>query len=145
MNDLRSAKVMMQILKADATHEETTQNLEDLLRNIESYIILTAQEKFGTTVADNWLTRLEQAKKTKSAEHEETTSTFIPGLPRDQSWVRIQTSPDLPLEQVKSLSTEHNLSSRTQHENYVLVYGNEKNMKAFLKTMAGKQRGARKI
>ena len=145
MNDLRSAKVMMQILKADATHEETTLKLEDLLRNIESYIIFTAQEKFGATVADNWLTRLEQAKKTESEEQEETTSKFIPGLPRDQSWVRIQTSQDLPLEQVQSLAKEHNLSSRAQHENYVLVYGNEKNMKAFLKNMAGKHRGAQKI
>ena len=100
MNDLRSAKVMIQILKANATYKETTLKLENLLRNIESYIIFTAQEKFGATLADNWLKKLEKAKKTESKEQEETKSKFIPGLPKNQSWVRIQTSQDLPLEKV---------------------------------------------
>lgn len=144
MNDLRSAKVMIQILKANATYNETTLKLENLLRNIESYIIFTAQEKFGTTFADNWLKKLEKAKKTESKEQKETKSKFIPGLPKNQSWVRIQTSQDLPLKKVKSLAKEHSLSSTTQHENYVLVYGTEKNMKSFLKTMADQHRGARK-
>ena len=141
MNDLRSAKTMIQILKADPTHIESIPRIETYLRNVESYAVLMAQEKLGTEFVERWLTKLEKAKKT---EIEEVTPRFVPGLPRDKNWVRVQISEDTPREDVESLVKENKLSCKMQKNGYMLVYGNGESIKSFVKKMAEKFRGTRK-
>ncbi len=144
MNDLRSAKTMIQILKADPTHIENIPRIETYLRNVESYAILMAQEKLGTESAEGWLRKLEKAKKIKIEEKEEVTPRFVPGLPRDKNWVRVQISKDTPRETVESLVRENKLSCKMQKNGYILVYGNGESIRSFVKKMAEKFRGTRK-
>jgi hypothetical protein len=144
MNDLRSAKTMMQILKADQTHIENIPRIETYLRNVESYAVLVAQEKLGTEFVERWLRKLEKAKKTEIEEEEEVTPRFVPGLPRDKNWVRVQISEDTPKEDVESLVKENRLSCKMQKNGYMLVYGNGESIKSFVKKMAEKFRGTRK-
>ena len=144
MNDLRSAKTMIQILKADPTHIENIPRIETYLRNVESYAILMAQEKLGTGFVERWLRKLEKARKTKIEEKEEVTPRFVPGLPRDKNWVRIQISKDTPREDVESLVKENKLSCKMQRNGYMIVYGNGESIKSFVKKMAEKFRGTRK-
>ena len=144
MNDLRSAKTMIQILKADPTHIENIPRIETYLRNVESYAILMAQEKLGTGFVEQWLRKLEKARKTKIEEKEEVTPRFVPGLPRDKNWVRIQISKDAPREDVESLVKENKLSCKMQKNGYMIVYGNGESIKSFVKKMAEKFRGTRK-
>jgi hypothetical protein len=144
MNDLRSAKTMIQILKADPTHIENIPRIETYLRNVESYAVLVAQEKLGTEFVERWLRKLEKAKKTEIEEKEEVTTRFVLGLPRDKNWVRVQISKDTPREDVESLVKENKLSCKIQKNGYILVYGNGKSIKSFVKKMAGKFRGTRK-
>ena len=144
MNDLRSAKTMIQILKADQTHIESIPRIETYLRNVESYAVLVAQEKLGTEFVERWLRKLEKAKKTEIEEEEEVTPRFVPGLPRDKNWVRVQISKDTPRETVESLVKENKLSCKMQKNGYMLVYGNGESIKSFVKKMAEKFRGTRK-
>jgi len=144
MNDLRSAKTMIQILKADPTHIENIPRIETYLRNVESYAILVAQEKLGTGFVERWLRKLEKARKTKIEEKEEVTPRFVPGLPRDKNWVRIQISKDTPREDVESLVKENKLSCKMQRNGYMIIYGNGESIKSFVKKMAEKFRGTRK-
>lgn len=144
MNDLRSAKTMIQILKADPTHIENIPRIETYLGNVESYAISMTQEKLGTEFVERWLRKLEKAKKVKIEEKEEVTPRFVPGLPRDKNWVRIQISEDTPQEDVERLVKENKLSCKMQKNGYMLVYGNGESIKSFVKKMAEKFRGTRK-
>jgi len=143
MNDLRSAKTMIQVLKADQTHTETISRIDTYLRNVESYAISTA-EKLEKKIAEDWLKKLEDQKRAKTAEKPEATSRFIPGVPRDKNWVRIQMLEDIPQENLKKLVKENGLSYKTQKNGYITVYGNGESVKKFVKMMAEQFRGARK-
>ena len=144
MNDLRSAKTMIQILKADPTHIENIPRIETYLRNVESYAVLMAQEKLGPEFVERWLRKLEKAKKIKTEEKEKVTPRLVPGLPRDKNWVRVQSSKDTPREDIESLAKENKLSCKMQKNGYMLVYGNGESIKSFVKKMAEKFRGTRK-
>ena len=136
MNDLRSAKTMIQILKADPTHIENIPRIETYLRNVESYAIFTAQEKLGTEFVKQWLRKLEETKKIRIEEKEEAPPRFVPGLPRNKNWVRVQISKNTLRKDVERLAKENRLSSKMQKNGYMLVSGNEERIKAFIKKMA---------
>ena len=140
MNDLRSAKTMIQVLKADTTHIESISRIDTYLRSVESYAIFTA-EKHRTKV-EEWLKKLKMKKRDKNKE-EMAVSRFIPGVPRDQKWVRIQISEDTPPEEIKILVEASNLSCKMQKNGYILVYGNGENIKSFMKSMTERFRGTK--
>ena len=144
MNDVRSAKTMIQILKADPTHIENIPRIETYLRTVESYVISRAQEKLGTEFAEKWLRKLEKARKTKIKEKKETTLKFVSGFPRNKKWVRVQISKDTSRKETERLAKENKLSFKMQRNGYMLVYGNGKSIKSFVKKMAEELRGTRK-
>ncbi len=142
MDDLRSAKTIIQILKADPTHTESISRIETYLRSVESYAIFAA-EKLETEIAEEWLKKLEDPIRVEKKEKREASSRFIHGFPRDKNWVRIQISEDTPLEAVKKLVTKSKLSYKKQEKGYMIVYGNRDNIKSFVKSMAEQFRGSR--
>jgi len=145
MNDLRSAKTMIQILKADPTHIENIPRVETYMGNVESYLIFAAQEKFGSQFVERWMRKLEEARKTvKVEEKAKPTPRFVPGLPRDNRWVRVQISEDTPRGDVERIANENRLSYKMQKNGYMLVYGNRQSIKTFVKKMAERLRGERK-
>jgi hypothetical protein len=145
MNDLRSAKTMIQILKADPTHIENIPRVETYMGNVESYLIFAAQEKFGPEIVERWMKKLEEARRTIKAERKaKPTPKFVPGLPRDKRWVRIQISEDTSRGDMERIAKENKLSCKMQKNGYMLVYGNSESIKTFVKKMAEKFRDARK-
>jgi hypothetical protein len=142
INDLRSAKTMIQVLKADPTHTENRSRIDTYLRNVESYAIFTT-EKHGTEIVEEWLKKLEEPKIVKNKEKRKESSRFIPRAPRDKNWVRIQISEDIPREDVKKLVEKSGLSYKTQKNGYMLVYGDGENIKSLVKRLTEQLRGAR--
>ena len=140
MDDLRSAKTIIQVLKADPTHIESISRVDTYMRSVESYAIFTA-EKLG--IVEEWLKKLKELKKVKDQERGSTVSSFIPGVPRDKSWIRIQIMEDNLQENVEKLVKESKLSHKMRKNGYMLVYGNEENIKIFVKRMAEQFRGSR--
>jgi len=142
MNDLRSAKTIIQVLKADPTHIESISRIDTYMRSIESYAIFTA-EKLGTKNVEEWLKKLKDPKRVKKKEKREENSRITPRVPRDKNWMRIQISEDTPPEGIKKLVKESKLSYKMQKNGYILVYGNGENIKSFVKRMAEQFRGSR--
>lgn len=141
MKDLRSAKTIIQILKADPLHTESISRIETYLRNVESYVIFTA-EKLGTDTLQEWLKKLkEPIKLDKKKEAEQ--SRFVAGVPRDTNWVRIQITEDTPLKAIQKLVKQNKLSYTTQEDGYVIVYGETNNIKSLIKTIAERFRDSR--
>jgi hypothetical protein len=143
MNDLRSAKTMIQVFKADTTHIENIPRIEIYLENVEAQLISMAQEKAGSEFVAKWMEKLEEARRKVSEEKEES-ARFVPGLPRDKHWVRVQISEGTPQKEIEKLAKENNLSHKIQKDGYMLVYGDDENIKAFVKKMAAKFHRARR-
>jgi len=143
MNDLRSAKTMIQVFKADPTHVENIPRIETYLESVESHLFLVAEEKYGAKFVEEWMEKLSQARR-RVEEREETTSKFVPGLPRGKHWVRVQISKDTPQKDIRRLAKEEKLSYKMQKNGYMLVYGNIESIKSFVKTLAEKFQETRK-
>ncbi|MDH5437482.1 MAG: DUF2096 domain-containing protein [Candidatus Bathyarchaeota archaeon] len=143
MNDLRSAKTMIQILKADPTHLENLPRIETYLESVESSLVFMMQEKFGSSYVEQWIKKLEEARRAPE-EEEEAAPRFVPGLPRGKHWVRVQVSEDAQKNDIKRLAKENKLSSKMQKNGYMLVYGDIENVKLFVKKMAKKLQVERK-
>jgi len=141
INDLRSAKTMIQVLKADPTHTENISRIDTYMRSVESYAIFAA-EKLGTETVEEWLKKLKDTETVKKKEDRAAGSRFSLGAPRDKSWMRIKISDDTPLEDVKNLVKESKLSYKMQENGYILVYGNGNNIKSFVRMMAEQFRGS---
>jgi hypothetical protein len=137
MNDLKSAKTMINILKADPNRGETLQKIEEYLANVESYLVSEGQKIFGAKYLEEVLKRLNEASQKISCEEEEETR-FISGVPREEKWIRVKTSKELPAEKVKAIAEELNLSCNIQDDGYLLVYGKDDRIKEFVKKIANK-------
>jgi hypothetical protein len=137
MDNLKSARTMIKILKADPSHGETMQKIEEYLSEVESYLISEGQKNFGAEYVDKWLKRLDEASmRIPDLEEEETR--FVPGLPREQRWIRVKPSAELPIEKLKALAEESNLLCELQSDGCLLVYGEGERLKEFVKKMAKK-------
>jgi hypothetical protein len=137
MDNLKSARTMIKILKADPSRGETMQKIEEYLSNVESYLISEGQKKFGVEYVDKWLKKLDEASM-RFPDLEEEETRFVPGLPREHKWIRVKPSAELPMEKLKLLAKELNLSCELQGDGYLLVYGEDESLKEFVKKMAKK-------
>ncbi|MGQ9538107.1 MAG: DUF2096 family protein [Candidatus Bathycorpusculaceae bacterium] len=135
-NDLKSAKTLIDVLRADPSRLEASQRIEEYLNNVESYLISEGQ-RFGEKYVEDWLKRLEDASR-RVFEREELESRFVPGLPRGQRWVRVKPSREMPIEALKALAKELSLSFNVQKDGCLLVYGEDERVKDFVKKMATK-------
>ncbi len=138
MNDLKSARTMIKILKADMSRGETLQRIEEYLSNVESYVVSEGQKKFGVEYLDEWLERLNMASSQIIDEEEEETSRFISGAPREQKWIRVKTSAELPIERLRALAQESNLLCNVENNGFLLVYGKDEDIKSFVRKITVK-------
>ncbi|MBS7646825.1 DUF2096 family protein [Candidatus Bathyarchaeota archaeon] len=134
-DDLKYARILINVLKADPSRLETSQKIEECLNNVESYLISEGQ-KFGEKYVEEWLEKLEEASR--KIDEDEGVSRFVPGLPREQRWIRVKSSNEIPLDTLKALAEELNLSFETQADGYLLVYGEDESVKKFVKKIATK-------
>ncbi len=133
MNDLRSAKTIIHVLKVDPTQTESISRVDTYLRRVESYVISRA-EKLG--IVENWLKKIKEIKILKDQERKVAVTRFIPGAPRDKNWIRIQISEDNIRENVKILLKESKLSYKIMKNGHILIYGKKENIRKFVKTIA---------
>jgi hypothetical protein len=139
MGDLKNAKTLMKILKAEPSRGENIQKIEQYLGNVESYLVSEGQKKFGFECVDKWLERVAKASS-EIFDEEERETRFIPGMPRQQKWIRVTSSEDLPVEQLRAVAEEMSLSYSFQKDGALLVCGEDQSIKDFVKKMASKYR-----
>ncbi|MEM2937310.1 MAG: DUF2096 family protein [Candidatus Bathyarchaeia archaeon] len=137
IGDLKYARTLINVLKADPSSLETGRRVEEYLRNVESYLISEGIEKLGNKYVDEWLKQLDEASK-KVFDDEGEEVRFIHGVPRDKRWIRVKPSDDMPIEMLKALAGELNLSFNVQKDGCLIVYGEEEYVKDFVKKMATK-------
>jgi hypothetical protein len=143
LNDLRSAKTMILVLKADPTHIESISRIDTYLRTVEAYTIFTMEKKRKGNV-EEWLKKLKGQERVEINEKVEKNSTFVTRIPRNKNWIRIQISEDIPREEMEKLVGENGLSYRLEQNGYILVHGDKEKIKSLVKRLTEQFRGARK-
>ncbi len=146
MSDLKSAKTMIKLMDTGEGRGEIGPKVEQYLASVEAYVVTEAEKIFPSERIDEWLRRLEgsscdvcagQAKATSKEE-----SRFVPGLPRDQKWIRITPIASLPQEKLEQLAVESSLSFKEEKDGHLIVFGDAEAIREFVKkmtTQAGKE------
>jgi hypothetical protein len=138
VNDLRSAKLMIQISESPGAKGEQAIKVDEYLGNVESILLAEAEKTLGSKYVDRWLKRLDEAMaqcETCQAKEQVKDDKFITGVPRDQKWVRVEPHGNLTCERIKEIAKENNLSINSQANGRLVAYGQPDSIKAFLKKM----------
>ena len=137
LNDLKSAKVLLEIKdREEKNQEETTLKIEHYLETIEIYIFNEIQKKFETKIVKEWLNRLGEARRKIFQIKEE--NKFISGVPRDQKWIRVKPISELPKEMLKKIAKEENLIVSSIKDGKITIYGETKNIQNFIKKITNR-------
>ncbi len=137
VEDLRAAKSMLKLscLKGSG---DAIMKAEELMANVEAYVMTEGQNVFGSKYVDEWLRRLEEA----NLQNDEATldeNKFVTGVPRNQKWVRIEPTSDLTTEKMDKLAAEFSLQIRSQNDGKLIIYGQPDNLKMFFKKLTFEQ------
>lgn len=135
MTSLRSAKTMISVYQSDPSCVDSIQVIENDLMNVESNLMNMAKEEFGQKFTEEWLEKLEKARR-EAESKAELSSHFIPDVPKSEYWIRVQPSDEILRKDVEELASQTGLSTKMQKDGYMLVYGDEVKVKAFIKKMA---------
>lgn len=135
MNDLKAAKTLIKVWQANPTEGATIQKIEGYLMNVESYLVSEGQKRFGAEYVDKWLRWIKEAGQRDKIEEKDR---FVPGLPRDERWIRVKASNELPVTELTKLADESCLSSQMHSDGYVLVRGKDEAIKRFIKQIAAR-------
>ncbi len=134
MDDLKSAKTVIRML-TDDNLAENIQRIEQYLLNVESYLVSEGQKKFGQDYVDKWLIRIDKASR-ETHDEEPKRTRFVPGIPRQQKWIRVASSKELPVERLKTMAEKMNICCEVQKDGSLLAFGEEQKIKDFVKKMA---------
>jgi hypothetical protein len=144
MNDLKSAKILMNVLGAsEIDRSEAAPKIEQYLGSVEAYLVTEAQKTFPPARIDAWLRRIEEANcdmcqtcGVKSERTGKVEAKLITGIPRDQKWIRVEPLASLPAEKLKQLAVETSLSFREEKDGHLIVHGSAENIKKYVKRIA---------
>jgi hypothetical protein len=139
VNDLRTAKTILKIMEANVECGQNLQEVEHYLGRVQVYLVSEGQKRFGQEYVDSWIAKIDEASR-KMPDREENEERFVPGLPRQQSWIRITASAELPLEEAKKLANDSGLFCVEQTENVLLVHGEKEKVKDLVKKIAKKHK-----
>jgi hypothetical protein len=140
IEDLQAARSIIELSYSKDASKEIVVKTEVYITNVESYLINQAQKVFEPSVVNEWLNRLKEANFQKVTEEagDVFESNFVIGVPRGQQWIRIETDNKLPEEYVFKLAKEWHCTVNKQTDGRLMVYGQQSNVKAFIKQVAAK-------
>jgi hypothetical protein len=139
MSDLKSARTLMKINETDSRgRAETEPKIDIYIGNVEAYVVSEASKFFSTDKVEKWLTELDIAAcdSCVKVEGQEEKMRMIPGVPRDQKWIRAEPIESLPIEKLEQMAKEDGLSYRREKDGRLIVYGADKAVKGFIKKIS---------
>jgi len=133
--DLRNAKLMIGIVGAPESKLDNVVKLDEILGGIEAALITKAQDCLSPREIDEWLRKIDDTSLPTRETKSRSENVFIAGVPRDQQWIRVEPMPNLPAERLTQIAKANSLSINTQKDGRLVVYGQQENIKSFLKKM----------
>jgi len=136
VEDLRSAKTLINVYSLDHSKLETLSQIEAYLGNVEQKLFYLAEADFGKEFADKYLEKIVKARSKTQTPEKATPSGLIPGLPRDQHWIRVKLDEDIRRDELEALADSLSLSCKTQDKDFLLIYGEENKIKRLIRKVA---------
>jgi hypothetical protein len=140
LSDLKAARALMNIAQADSGGMgETAPRIEEYLGNVEGYVLAEAERWFAPEQVSCWLEALAVASCmacVPSQKQEEERMRMVPGVPRDQKWVRVEPIAGLPVEKLERLASEMGLGFRRESSGRLVVYGSDEAVKGFIRRVS---------
>jgi len=133
MTELQSAKTLLHVSEAGTGEANISQEIDKCFFNVECYIMSKGQMVFGPEYVEKWLVRLDQAKKAPEEAKEE--SKLLPNIPRGEKWIRINPS-TVSVDESRKFADELHLSYIVQHEGFLLVQGEDTQLRELVRKMA---------
>jgi len=138
MNDLKSAKTLINLLETGEDRGEFGLKIEQYLSSVEANLVTEAQKIFPSEKIDEWLRRLEssscdlchQVKQVRQKEER-----FVPGVPRDQKWIRVNPIVSLPREKIEELAQNSGLSIKAEKDGHLVICGSDEGIRDFVGKM----------
>ena len=103
INDLRSSKAMIEILKLDKLNKDILIEVENYLINIEMKIMILTENELGKESYDKLLNEI---KINNKKQIQDKTYSFSYGVPRNESWIRIKYSKELKIKTIREITEE---------------------------------------
>lgn len=136
LKDLRSAKTLIQIYKMKPEDSETVRKIEKYLDNVEFQLVFAVQKIEGEKSAEEWMRKLERSRMPTMEIEEPSVSRAVYGVPRDKKWVRVKLDTDLTEEEIIEAAKEFGLEVKAKEGQWVTVFGEETDIKSFIKKIA---------
>lgn len=144
MEDLRAAKSMIKLSCGEGSGD-AIMKAEEYMANVEAFLVAEGEKVFGLEYVDKWLLRLEEAGASGEICQEPVEENkFVTGIPRDQKWVRIEPTGNLPVIGIEKDAKVFNLQIKPQRDGKLVVFGDAENLKKFLKRITEEQQNAKK-
>lgn len=131
INDLKTAKVLLEIKDLNSNQKEDTITIERYLDNIEIFAFNEIQNKFDSKFVEEWLKRLGEARSKEF--HLEKENKFISGIPRNKRWIRVKPIPELSKDRIKEIAAEENLIIGSHKDGKFTIYGKDEDIKKYVK------------
>jgi hypothetical protein len=141
VDDLKSAQTLIKIHRTDPTALDVATEIERYLETVEANLIYLARSDVGEAYADDCVRRLHEARLKGLRETVNVPSTFVTGVPKGAHWIRLKVSDLLDDNEVLALVDKWALSRSVQADGFLLIYGAEEKVKAFIKEISDKIRG----
>ena len=140
MSDLKSARTLINLTGTAKSSNEIGPKIEQYLSSVEARLVTAAEKCFPPEKIDEWLRRLEgsscEAGSNEPKDILRGDQRFIPGLPRDQKWVRVTPIVSLPKEKIEEFAQNSGLNVRAEKDGHLIVYGSQDEIRGFVKKMA---------
>jgi len=140
VEDLRSAKTLINIYRIDQSKLETLSKIEFYLGNVEQTLLYLAEADFGKEFANGYLKKIVEARDKVFTPKSESSSRLIPGVPRDKHWIRVRIDEDVRADELEVLAKSFDLSHRKEKDSFLLIYGEEDKIKQLIRKMAEKRK-----
>lgn len=135
VSNMTTAKATIKLVQKNPECAEELRKVDQYLGNVQICLFSEGERKFGQKYTAKWLHRIDEASR-KVSDEEKEKERFVLGPSREQTWIRIALSAELPLQEVKKVAREHGLTCTEQTDNALLVHGDKKKLKDFVKKIA---------
>jgi hypothetical protein len=132
INDLRSAKTIIQVLKPNLKKTENISRIEEYMRKVETFAVYTS-EKLGISDVEELLKKTTCMKQQEKTKHPKETQKFIHGVPKNNSWLLIKPSEELQVKLIKELVKKNQLGLKIEKNEDIIVFGKQNMIKSFVK------------
>jgi hypothetical protein len=142
VDDLRSARTLTAIYRRDPTALSIEAELASYMAKVEPILLYLAESGIGKEHADSWQMKINDAR-TETRAGPAQAPRFVLGVSKGDHWIRIKVADLLSEGDLKEMLERLNLSAKPQEDGYLLVYGDEGNVKTLVREIRKKIGGGK--